>query len=186
MGVGTVLFLFVVTVSGVCNGEVYKVGDSAAWTLIAHPDYNTWASSKTFRVGDTLIFQYDPRYHNVLEVSRSDFHTCNTAAPITTYATGNDSVVIRSIGHYYYVCGFVGHCEAGQKVDIRVAQSLQPATIPIPGPIQAPNEPIAPKASPIGPMAPSPSPSSGESLVLCNGLFSCIVGLVVALVWVFN
>lgn len=54
MGVGTVLFLFVVAVCGVCNGEVYKVGDSAAWTLIAHPDYNTWASSKTFRVGDTL------------------------------------------------------------------------------------------------------------------------------------
>ncbi|KAK4418276.1 Mavicyanin [Sesamum alatum] len=183
MGAGTVLLLFAAAVCGVCNGEVYKVGDSAGWIIIAHPDYSAWAASKTFRVGDTLIFEYDPRYHNVVEVSRSDFHTCNTAAPIATYATGNDSIVIRSPGHYYYVCGFVGHCQSGQKVDIRVAKPIQPATIPIPSPI---DEPIAPQASPVGPMAPSPSPSSGESLVFYNGLFSCIVGLLLALVWVFN
>ncbi|KAK6164670.1 hypothetical protein DH2020_001534 [Rehmannia glutinosa] len=177
-----VLLLFMMAVCGFCNCSVYKVGDTTGWTIIGNVDYNKWASSKTFQVGDTLVFEYDPRFHNVVQVSRSEFHSCNASVPLSTYATGNDSIVIRSSGHYYYICGFVGHCQAGQKVDIRVPKSHRSAT----SPIQAPHETEAPKASYIGPQAPSPSPSSGESLVFNNGLFSCNVGLLLILVWGFN
>ncbi|GFP92294.1 mavicyanin [Phtheirospermum japonicum] len=179
-------FLFFMAVCGSCMATVYEVGDSAGWTIIGNVDYNTWASSKTFQIGDTLIFEYDPRFHNVMQVSRSDFHSCNAAAPISTYATGNDSIVIHSPGHYYYICGFVGHCQAGQKVDIRVPKSHRPASVPISSPAQVPHGTEGPEASPIGPVAPSPSPSGGESTLLNNGLFSYNVGLLLILVWVFN
>ncbi|KAL6500478.1 hypothetical protein OROHE_025844 [Orobanche hederae] len=148
-------------------------------------DYNEWASSKTFQVGDTLVFKYDPGFHNVMRVSRSDFRSCNVTVPISTYTTGNDSIVIPGSGHYYYICGFVGHCEAGQKVDIRVPKSRQSALVPIVGPVRAPNETAYTDASSFGPMAPSPSPSSGKSLKFYSGPFSCNFWLLIVFVWAF-
>ncbi|KAL3644870.1 hypothetical protein CASFOL_010050 [Castilleja foliolosa] len=180
------IFLFFMAVCGSCKASVYEVGDNAGWTIIGNVDYNTWASSKTFQIGDTLMFEYDRRFHNVLQVSRSDFHSCNAAAPISTYATGNDSIVIRNPGHYYYICGFVGHCQAGQKVDIRVPRSHRPAIVPISSPVQVPQGTEGPEPSPAGPVAPSPSTSGGETIMLKNVIFSCNVGLLLVLVWGFN
>lgn len=52
------LFLLIVVSSGfgkAAKGAVYKVGDSAGWTnIVGHVDYRTWASQKTFRVGDVI------------------------------------------------------------------------------------------------------------------------------------
>lgn len=36
------------------TGAVYKVGDSAGWTIIGNVDYNSWAATKTFRAGDII------------------------------------------------------------------------------------------------------------------------------------
>ncbi|GJZ96406.1 blue copper protein-like protein, partial [Tanacetum coccineum] len=47
--VGMMVMLSCVTLS---FAKVYTVGDSAGWALAV--DYNTWASDKTFRVGDKL------------------------------------------------------------------------------------------------------------------------------------
>ncbi|XP_016515757.1 mavicyanin-like [Nicotiana tabacum] len=103
---------------------VYSVGDSAGWTG-SNTDYHMWASTKTFQVGDTLVFQYNQQLHNVVRVSLSDFHSCNAGNPIVTYSSGNDSITIVGPGHYYYICGFRGHCQAGQKLDIRVPKNYQ-------------------------------------------------------------
>ncbi|KAL2507744.1 Phytocyanin domain-containing protein [Forsythia ovata] len=146
-------------VFGICLGSVYKVGDSAGWTIIGNVDYNTWASSKTFQIGDVVIFNYDAQFHNVLQVTLPEFHSCNSSSPIVTYSSGNDSITVTSPGHYYYICGFVGHCEAGQKVDIRVPKSLQPTAIPIAAP---PGHLAVPETSPNGLITPSPSKNSAE------------------------
>ncbi|GER39526.1 early nodulin-like protein [Striga asiatica] len=63
------LLLIFVGVCGFCkcNGSVYKVGDSVGWTIMGNVDYNQWASSKTFQVGDTLVFEYDQAFHNVMQ-----------------------------------------------------------------------------------------------------------------------
>ncbi|EYU46581.1 hypothetical protein MIMGU_mgv1a014576mg [Erythranthe guttata] len=177
------LLLIMISISGFCKGAVYKVGDYAGWTIVDNMDYNKWASSKTFRVGDTLIFEYDNLFHNVLEVTRSEFHSCDAESPIATYDSGNDSVVIRSPGHYYYICGLEGHCQAGQKVDIRVPKSNEPAKGPIQSPIQVTGGATAPKGSPIGTMAPGPSHSGGESLN--NWLLSYNLGVLLSLVLIF-
>lgn len=47
--VGMMVMLSCVTFS---SAKVYTVGDSAGWNLGV--DYNTWASDKTFKVGDKL------------------------------------------------------------------------------------------------------------------------------------
>lgn len=49
-----IFFCSLMAVFGFCLGSVYNVGDSAGWTIIGNVDYNTWASSKTFQIGDTL------------------------------------------------------------------------------------------------------------------------------------
>ncbi|XP_055832076.1 mavicyanin-like isoform X1 [Solanum dulcamara] len=104
------VFLFLMMVvfgffsTTVIGSTVYNVGDSAGWTG-GHVDYHMWASSRTF--------QYNQQLHNVIRVSLSDFHSCNAFHPIVSYSTGNDTITINGPGHYYYICGFQGHCLAG-------------------------------------------------------------------------
>ncbi|KAL5821632.1 hypothetical protein ACOSQ3_023514 [Xanthoceras sorbifolium] len=95
-----VIFLMMITsLFGVSMAlaAVYDVGDTVGWTIMGGVDYRKWADHKDFHVGDTL----------------KDFLSCNATSPIATYATGSDSITLKSIGHYYFLCGFPGHCEAG-------------------------------------------------------------------------
>ncbi|KAL2485874.1 Phytocyanin domain-containing protein [Abeliophyllum distichum] len=176
LGKMKIFFFSLMAVFGFCLGSVYKVGDSAGWTIIGNVDYDTWASSKTFQIGDVLIFNYDAQFHNVLQVTLPGFHSCNSSSPIATYSTGNDSITVTSPGHYYYICGFVGHCEAGQKVDIRVPKSPQPTAIPIAAP---PGHLAVPETAPSGLITPSPSKNSAESLLppfkFCSKIVLCLL-----------
>ncbi|KAL8548319.1 hypothetical protein ACS0TY_007591 [Phlomoides rotata] len=183
------LVLFVLAMFGVSNATEYKVGDDSGWALNGNVDYKNWTSVKAFHVDDILIFEYDPQNHNVLLVNKSSFHLCDTVAPIATFTTGHDSFVIRGPGHYFFICGFVGHCQAGQKIDIRVLKvpkHVGPASIPTSSPIQTRNESSVPSVSFAGPMAPSPSISSGQSHMSYSGLLSIGLGLFVTIVWAFN
>ncbi|KAL8214945.1 hypothetical protein R6Q57_004394 [Mikania cordata] len=111
-------------------GEVYNVGDFEGWTNLIDSGYASWASSKKFRVGDTLLFHYNLTNHNVMQVNQHDFRSCNVTAPWRTFKTGNDSFIIKAPGHYYFICSFPGHCEAGQKLDVRVLKSYNLTTTP--------------------------------------------------------
>ncbi|KAJ0519740.1 putative Phytocyanin domain, cupredoxin [Helianthus annuus] len=62
--------------------KVYIVGDSAGWALSV--DYYTWASDKTFKVRDSLVFTYDGS-HIVDLVSSSDYDTCAIGDSIASY-----------------------------------------------------------------------------------------------------
>ncbi|XP_021909800.1 mavicyanin-like [Carica papaya] len=115
------LLLVAMALHGVFLGAVYNVGDSAGWT-IGHVDYQTWVSSKNFIVGDSLVFDYNNKFHNVKQVSEQDFETCNATSPIATHTTGSDTVTLKKLGNYYFLCGFQGHCEAGQRIQLVVGQ----------------------------------------------------------------
>ncbi|KAI5333663.1 hypothetical protein L3X38_023795 [Prunus dulcis] len=105
---------------GVCFGAVYRVGDSNGWTSRGLVDYNEWASTKDFHVNDTLIFTYNNQFHNVMQVTNQDFQSCNTTSAMATYTSGSDTVTLNRSGHFYFLCGTPGHCQAGQNVDINV------------------------------------------------------------------
>lgn len=132
------LMALLLAVSRISMGVLHKIGDSAGWAVIGNPNfYGKWASARVFQLGDTILFEYDPKAHSVLEVSRSKFHGCDTTSPLTTYSTGNDTVKLKNAGHFYYICGFPGHCQAGQKVDIRVPKNNTQTVSLIPGPDEA-------------------------------------------------
>ncbi len=49
-----VVLLLMMALFQVMDAAVYKVGDSAGWTIIGNVDYKQWAATKTFQVGDTI------------------------------------------------------------------------------------------------------------------------------------
>ncbi|RZC55441.1 hypothetical protein C5167_014288 [Papaver somniferum] len=155
----------------VSMATVYKVGDEPGWTTMGNVDYQKWSSSKTFRVGDVILFTYKTQYHNVMQVTHPQYQACNVTAPLKTFTTGNDSITITRNGHYYYLCGFPDHCQQGQKVDIRVARltTASSATSPAASPSSAPaNTPASPKNS-----AAIPSIGVlGKSMVLVLTIFA--------------
>ncbi|XP_031276634.1 mavicyanin [Pistacia vera] len=168
------LTLFLLKVS---NAAVYKVGDSGGWTTIGNIDYKQWAATKTFQLGDTILFEYNSQFHNVMQVTHAMYRACNASAPLATYTTGNDSITIKTKGHHFFFCGVPGHCQAGQKVDINVLRtSDQPAAAPS-GAVSSP--PSVPAAK-----VPGPSPNNAVSLKTLTSLLGKF-GLTMVVVLLF-
>ncbi|XWS76399.1 hypothetical protein CRYUN_Cryun01aG0172900 [Craigia yunnanensis] len=156
-----VAFLLMLAFFGVSIGAVYKVGDSTGWTSLGNIDYSKWASTQTFHVGDSLLFEYNSQFHNVMQVTHKDFHSCNRTSAIASYTSGSDSVTLKRPGHYYFLCGAPGHCQAGQKVDVLVtSSSVGPSASPSPSTFGSSS------ANPPSEMlAPGPTKSSALSLI---------------------
>ncbi|KAH6809149.1 Cupredoxin superfamily protein [Perilla frutescens var. frutescens] len=108
------------TLFGATIAATHEIGDVAGWTAAGTVDYTNCASTNNFQVGDRLDFKYNQQFHNVMEVSRQEFESCNSSSPIITYTTGDDTVELSSAGHRYFLCSTPGHCDAGQKLDIFV------------------------------------------------------------------
>ncbi|KAM7272965.1 hypothetical protein ACFE04_027629 [Oxalis oulophora] len=87
----------------------YIVGDTEGWTSMSTVvDYDGWISA-------TSGVDYKG-----WQVTEEAFKQCNPTSPIATYTTGSDKIVLQKAEHYYFLCGFPGHCQAGQKLDILV------------------------------------------------------------------
>ncbi|GLT76821.1 hypothetical protein SLA2020_484580 [Shorea laevis] len=155
-----------------CEADVYKVGDSAGWTTIGNVDYKQWAATKTFKVGDIIRFEYSPQFHNVMRATHAMYRACNASAPLATFTTGNDSIIITTKGHHFFFCGVPGHCQAGQKVDINVPRTSVAAA---PSPTTS-----APAA-----IVPAPSPGSSFSVKAPAGMAHHKLGLAMVAFAVF-
>ncbi|XP_047334089.1 mavicyanin-like [Impatiens glandulifera] len=119
-------------------GAIYNVGDSVGWTNNGSFNYKSWSSTKTFQVGDTIVFEYKPQFDNVVRVTHKNFNSCNSTAGYYNLSSGADSITIMKPGHFFFISGFPGHCLSGQKVDIRVGSGLQP-TSPAQSPAPSPH-----------------------------------------------
>ncbi|CAH2060060.1 unnamed protein product [Thlaspi arvense] len=123
--------LVLVALFGVAvGGTVHKVGDSSGWTMMG-ANYEAWASSRTFQVGDSLVFEYNNDFHDVTEVTHNDFVLCESSKPLAKYETGFDTISLTKPGLQNFICGVPGHCDIGQKLQILVL----PASL---GPVAAP------------------------------------------------
>ncbi|KAF3583073.1 hypothetical protein DY000_02034789 [Brassica cretica] len=89
------------------GGTVHKVGNSSRWTMV-NVNYEAWAtsktfpSSKTFQVGDSLVFEYNNVFHNVIEVTHNDFELCQPSKPLAINQTGtktSNPLFPVSMGH---------------------------------------------------------------------------------------
>ncbi|VYS54058.1 unnamed protein product [Arabidopsis thaliana] len=156
------------------GGTVHKVGDSDGWTIMS-VNYETWASTITFQVGDSLVFKYNKDFHDVTEVTHNDYEMCEPSKPLARYETGSDIVILTKPGLQHFICGFPGHCDMGQKLQIHVLPaSLGPVAAPVPGPVRPPSSFSSPSQSPLAEspvnhapvqyqMGPSPAPHSAAS-----------------------
>ncbi|GFS31887.1 uclacyanin 1 [Actinidia rufa] len=129
----------------------YTVGSpNGSWDTSTN--LQAWATSKSFSVGDNLVFQYMPN-HDVNEVSKTDYDSCQTSNPIQTYTGSNTAVRLSSPGKRYFICGTMGHCSQGMKVkiDTLAISAPPPATPP-----SAETPPTPPPASPATPVRSPP------------------------------
>ncbi|MCD7464136.1 hypothetical protein HAX54_052181 [Datura stramonium] len=126
---------------------VHVVGDNMGWIIPSNgaAAYTNWAAGKTFRVGDTLVFNFMTDRHDVLRVEKTSFNGCNSQNAIgSAITTGPTNVTLDTAGDHYYICTFGTHCLNGQKLAVTVSSST--GTSPGANPPNASN-PIVPSPS---------------------------------------
>ncbi|KAK6783841.1 hypothetical protein RDI58_017295 [Solanum bulbocastanum] len=188
MNIALVLMTILVVLPGNIIAVDHIVGDSTGWTIPSGgpTTYVNWASGRTFRVGDTLVFNFATGAHDVVKVTKSAYDSCSSSGPVSPITVGPANITLNSTGTEYFICTFGQHCNAGQKLAINVTTSstttpspapspaTSPAPSPIPNPTRAPTPTPTPTPMPTptptptpspspstGPFGPSPSPSGG-------------------------
>ncbi|KAK9053222.1 hypothetical protein SSX86_029854 [Deinandra increscens subsp. villosa] len=156
------------------SAKVYTVGDSAGWALSV--DYTTWASDKTFKVGDSLVFNYDSS-HTVDLVSSGDYGTCKVGNSIASYNSGTTTISLNTTGSQYFICGVMGHCSGGMKLTIDVTSDGSPSAAPTPSSIVA----DSPTTMPLGTTLPPPKVSGTSNIPVASS--SQVVSPFVAVVF---
>ncbi|KAG9140116.1 hypothetical protein Leryth_025687 [Lithospermum erythrorhizon] len=104
------------------SSRVYTVGDAAGWAVprTGNSPYQTWTSGKSFKVGDVLVFNFANGAHNVAEVTKASFDSCDIASPLSTSTTSPTRITLTTLGEHHYICTFPSHCSLGQKLAINV------------------------------------------------------------------
>ncbi|KAF6990864.1 hypothetical protein CFC21_008013 [Triticum aestivum] len=114
-----ILITVAMTMLGMALGASHTVGaPHGSWDL--QTNYSQWVSRIRFTTGDELKFQYSAAVHNVVEVSKTGYDSCNGSSPIATFPSGNDVVPLATVGTRYFICGVSRHCDAGMKVEVNV------------------------------------------------------------------
>lgn len=123
-----VVLLCMVTMP-ISSATVYTIGDTSGWSLGV--DYTTWASDKTFVVGDSLVFNYGSS-HTVDEVSATDYSSCSVGNAINSDSSGATTIPLKTAGTHYFVCGVPSHCGNGMKLAVTVKAGDGSSATPTP------------------------------------------------------
>ncbi|KAK0598682.1 hypothetical protein LWI29_036974 [Acer saccharum] len=100
---------------------IHIVGARSGWnSSLSH--IKLWAENKTFHVGDSLVFIYEPPL-SVLVVNREAYHSCNTQDYIAMYYDGQTNLELRNLGPQYFIGG-KNYCKTGVKLEINVLPEL--------------------------------------------------------------
>ncbi|XP_060172070.1 blue copper protein-like [Lycium barbarum] len=145
--------------------QTYIVGDNMGWNVptTGPVSYQRWANGKSFKVGDTLVFNFVNGAHNVATVRKAAYDSCNTTSLINTISTGPARITLTNSGEHYYMCTFPTHCSLGQKLAINVTGT--DAAAPTPSIATTPSSSTVPLGdSPV--TSPPPPSASAPSLVL--------------------
>ncbi|XP_076918118.1 early nodulin-like protein 18 [Bidens hawaiensis] len=146
---------------GVVSGyKNYTVGDDLGWfDKLEKPgvDYQKWASSKTFSLGDFLIFNTDNNHTLVQTYNSTIYHLCDDSNALdndtTQYASPDPSAssvhpvtvavpLVKEGPTFFFSSDYDGEqCENGQRFSINVTHgqglppSLREPTPGAPGPV---------------------------------------------------
>ncbi|QHO12853.1 uclacyanin-3-like [Arachis hypogaea] len=122
----TIVMIIITSILFQCVcGVNHTVGETSGWDLTSN--IQAWASSATFSVGDDLVFLYTPVY-DVVEVNQQGYDTCTIANAMATYSSGETVIHLTVPGTRYFVCGRLGHCQQGLKLQVQVQTQAQGQT----------------------------------------------------------
>ncbi|CAI0629281.1 unnamed protein product [Linum tenue] len=142
----------------------HTVGGNTGWTIPQGGDsvYSNWASGNSFSVGDILVFNFAVGIHDVTQVSKANYDACSASDPMLIATTSPARVTLNSSGEHYFICGFPGHCSAGQKVTVNVlASTSAPSPAPMASSSPAPRRALTPASAPSpASTASAPTPST--------------------------
>ncbi|OAY46871.1 hypothetical protein MANES_06G034400v8 [Manihot esculenta] len=104
------------------NREILVGGKQSAWQIPSSSNHtlNLWAERTRFKVGDVLVWKYDPKEESVLQVTKEGYDKCNTSSPIKEHKDGNTKVELEHSGPFYFISGSQGNCEKGEKLIVVV------------------------------------------------------------------
>ncbi|MED6221243.1 hypothetical protein PIB30_052584 [Stylosanthes scabra] len=147
---------------GVMGEDLHRVGGSKGW----RPDvnYTDWfAHEKTIYVDDWLIFNFDKRYYNVLEVNKTSYERCIDRDFLKNVTRGGRDVVQLTEPRAYYYLSSGGYCFHQMRVAINVVAKHEgkDQSAPI----------IAPASSS------APSQNSASSIII-------VPSIVIACIWI--
>ncbi|KAK8580169.1 hypothetical protein V6N13_143294 [Hibiscus sabdariffa] len=85
----------------------HTVGDQLGWRPLVN--YYSWVRSKSIKLGDTLVFNYDTsKDYSVAEVTQYKFIACNATDAKFFDKSGNSRVTLSEAGQHYFMAE--GHC----------------------------------------------------------------------------
>ncbi|KAJ6971935.1 uclacyanin-3-like [Populus alba x Populus x berolinensis] len=176
--IASALLILVLAAPAAYAATTYTVGDSSGWTNFG--DYTTWASGKTFAVGDSLLFKYGSS-HSVAEVSKADYDSCSTSNILKSYTDGSSTVPLSTAGPMYFICSTPGHCSGGMKLAVTVvAASGTPSTPTTTSPPVSDGGSTTPSTTPSTTTTPPP-PSKNN-----NGATSILYNMMLGVFLVFG
>ncbi|XP_027358846.1 lamin-like protein [Abrus precatorius] len=124
-----------VMVSLVASGDpiqLHRVGGSKGWRQDVN--YTEWSAQEHVIVCDWLMFVFDKRYFNVLEVNKTSYENCIDRDFIKNVTRGGRDVVqLTDPKTYYYISGG-GYCFHGMKVAVNVEEYQEPVPANAPSP----------------------------------------------------
>ncbi|KAG6627985.1 early nodulin-like protein 1 [Carya illinoinensis] len=170
----TILFLF----CSFSEARDFLVGGKEnSWASPSSADsLIQWAEKTRFRVGDFLVFNYDPNTDSVLQVTKEEYESCSNSNPVKEYKGGKTKVELDRSGPFYFISKAEGKCKKGQRLTVIVLSHghRAPAHSPLPAPEQAPKS----LPSELAPTALAPAPQVGGA----NGVRCGFIGLLVGVV----
>ncbi|KAF7811537.1 cucumber peeling cupredoxin-like [Senna tora] len=149
----------------------FTVGDSSGWAIPPYPSfYTNWSKSQSFKVGDSLEFNFNAKFYNLVQVSEYEYEYCSSLNAVRLFNKSPAIIPLSKRGKFFFICNISNYCCSGQKIAISVHESSS-QTPPSPSPSPSPPPPASatsPSSPPIGPcctVATSPSPSPSESSI---------------------
>ncbi|GER24696.1 early nodulin-like protein 17 [Striga asiatica] len=86
------------------------------WTI---PFNANWLQGKTFKVGDTLVFKFDKNKHDVMEVTKNGYDTCQPQSTGNGRKAASPATFnLKPGGTHYFICTKPGHCQGGMKTAV--------------------------------------------------------------------
>ncbi|KAI3993791.1 hypothetical protein MKX01_002804 [Papaver californicum] len=106
-------------------------GDNFGWSIPEYKDfYSDWSSNQSLHIGDTLVFEFESEFHNVMQVSRREYDECTSQNPFQAFIIGPATVTLIQDGIQYFICSIAEYCNLGQKLSVAVQPSSSSPTTP--------------------------------------------------------